>query len=81
MKTVNDPTYDFVKSIYMQHVPLQSELSNPFSANKRHKKRTTLTKAKEIPTEISEWTPKNFSDYFGAEYKRVFDGVYKITYT
>lgn len=81
MKTVNDPTYEFVKSIYLQHIPQQSELSNPFSANKRQKKRTTLTKTKEIPDDISQWSPKNFSDYFGAEYKRVFDGVYKITYT
>lgn len=81
MKTVNDPTYEFVKSIYMQHVPLQSELSNPFNANKRQRKKTTLVKTKEIPDELSAWTPKHFSDYFAQEYKRVFDGVYKITYT
>ena len=80
MKTVNDPTYDFVKSIYLQHIPQQSELSNPFNSNKRQRKRTLVTKSKEIPNDISTWTPKNFSDYFGAEYKRVFDGVYKITY-
>ncbi len=81
MKTVNDPTYDFVKSIYLQHIPQQSELSNPFNTNKRQRKRTLVTKSKEIPNDISTWTPKHFSDYFGAEYKRVFDGVYKITYT
>jgi len=81
MKTVNDPTYDFVKSIYLQHIPSQSELSNPFSCNKRQKKRNVVTKTKEIPNDVSVWTPKNFSDYFGTEYKRVFDGVYKITYT
>ena len=80
MKTVNDPTYDFVKSIYLQHIPQQSELSNPFNSNKRQRKRTLVTKSKEIPNDISTWTPKHFSDYFGAEYKRVFDGVYKITY-
>lgn len=80
MKTVNDSTYDFVKSIYLQHIPQQSELSNPFNANKRQRKRTLVTKSKEIPNDISTWTPKHFSDYFGAEYKRVFDGVYKITY-
>jgi hypothetical protein len=80
MKTVNDPTYDFVNSIYLQHIPQQSELSNPFNSNKRQRKRTLVTKSKEIPNDISTWTPKHFSDYFGAEYKRVFDGVYKITY-
>jgi hypothetical protein len=81
MKTVNDPTYDFVKSIYLQHIPQQSELSNPFSANKRQRKKTLSTRSKEIPADYLQWSPKNFSDYFGTEYKRVFDGVYKITYT
>ncbi len=81
MKPVSDPTFEFVKAIYMQHVPLQSELSNPFNANKRQRKKTVPVKTKDIPEDVALWTPKHFSDYFAQEYKRVFDGAYKITYT
>lgn len=81
MKTVNDPTYDFVKGIYMQHVPLQSELSNPFQANKRQRKKPIVKTLKEAPEEIKDWTAKNFTDYFANEYKKAFGGVYRITYT
>jgi hypothetical protein len=38
MTKINDSTYDFVRSIYMKNVPLQSELTNPFAANKRQRK-------------------------------------------
>jgi hypothetical protein len=81
MKTVNDPTYDFVKGIYMQHVPLQTELSNPFQANKRQRKKPVVKTLKEAPEELKDWTAKNFTDYFFNEYKRVFNGVYRVTYT
>ena len=81
MKTVNDPTYDFVKGIYMQHVPLQTELSNPFQANKRQRKKPIVKTLKEAPEELKDWTAKNFTDYFFNEYKRVFNGVYRVTYT
>ena len=81
MKTVNDPTYDFVKGIYMQHVPLQSELSNPFQANKRQRKKPIVKTLKEAPEDIKDWTAKHFTDYFFNEYKRVFNGVYRVTYT
>ena len=81
MKTVNDPTYDFVKGIYMQHVPLQTELSNPFQANKRQRKKPIVKAIKEAPDELKDWTAKNFTDYFFNEYKRVFNGVYRVTYT
>lgn len=82
MKTVNDPTYEFVKEIYLQHIPLQSELSNPFNANKRHKKRSTIVrKNAELPEDLNSWTSRNFSDYFCLEYKKAFDGTYKVTYT
>lgn len=81
MKTVNDPTYDFVKGIYMQHVPLQTELVNPFQANKRQRKKPVVKTLKEAPEELKDWTAKNFTDYFFNEYKRVFDGVYRVTYT
>ena len=81
MKTVNDPTYDFVKGIYMQHVPLQFELSNPFQANKRQRKKPIVKTLKEAPEDLKDWTAKNFTDYFFNEYKRVFNGVYRVTYT
>ena len=45
MKTVKDPTYDFVKGIYMQHIPLQTELVNPFQANKRQRKKPVAWRA------------------------------------
>ena len=81
MKTVNDPTYDFVKGIYMQHIPLQTELVNPFQANKRQRKKPVAKVLKEAPEELKDWTAKNFTDYFFNEYKRVFNGVYRVTYT
>jgi len=81
MKTVNDPTYDFVKGIYMQHVPLQSELVNPFQANKRQRKKPVVKALKEAPEDLKDWTAKHFTDYFFSEYKKAFDGVYRVTYT
>jgi len=81
MKTVNDPTYDFVKGIYMQHVPLQSELVNPFQANKRQRKKPVIKTLKEAPEDLKDWTAKNFTDYFLNEYKKAFDGIYRVTYT
>ena len=81
MRTVKDPTYDFVKGIYMQHIPLQTELVNPFQANKRQRKKPVAKVLKEAPEELKDWTAKNFTDYFFNEYKRVFSGVYRVTYT
>ena len=81
MKTVNDPTYDFVKGIYMQHIPLQSELSNPFQANKRQRKKPIVKNLKDAPEDLKDWTAKNFTDYFFNEYKKAFNGVYRVTYT
>jgi hypothetical protein len=81
MKTVKDPTYDFVKGIYMQHVPLQSELVNPFQANKRQRKKPIAKTLKEAPEDIKDWTAKHFTDYFFNEYKKAFDGIYRVTYT
>jgi hypothetical protein len=81
MKTVKDPTYDFVKGIHMQHIPLQTELVNPFQANKRQRKKPVAKVLKEAPEELKDWTAKNFTDYFFNEYKRVFSGVYRVTYT
>lgn len=78
----NDPTYEFVRSIYMKNVPLQSELSNPFSSNKRQRKNPLAIKEiKERPDNVLEWTTKHFVDYFADNYKEVFKGSYKVTYT
>ena len=82
MTKINDPTYDFVRSIYMKNVPLQSELTNPFAANKRQRKNPLAIKeAKELPEEVSDWSARHFVDYFAENYKAVFKGVYKTTYT
>jgi hypothetical protein len=82
MTKINDPTYDFVRSIYMKNVPLQSELSNPFAANKRQKKNPLAIKeSKERPLDISDWSAKHFVDYFSENYKAVYKGIYKTTYT
>jgi len=82
MTKINDPTYDFVRSIYMKNVPLQSELSNPFAANKRQKKNPLAIKeSKERPLDITDWSAKHFVDYFSENYKAVYKGIYKTTYT
>jgi hypothetical protein len=70
-----------VKGIYMQHVPLQSELVNPFQANKRQRKKPVVKTLKEAPEDLKDWTAKHFTDYFLNEYKKAFDGVYRVTYT
>ena len=56
MKTVKDPTYDLMKGIYMQHVPLQTELVNPFQANKRQRKKPII-KTNRILYNISLFIP------------------------
>jgi hypothetical protein len=81
MKTSKDPTLEYVKSIYMQRVPLQTELTNPFQANKRQKKKPVTRATKEAPAELKDWSAKHFTDYFFTEYKKTFDGVYRVTYT
>lgn len=81
MKTVKDPTLDYVKSIYMQRVPLQTELTNPFQANKRQRKKPAVKTIKEAPEELKDWSAKHFTDYFFTEYKKTFNGVYRVTYT
>jgi hypothetical protein len=79
---INDPTYDFVQGIYMLHVPDKSELSNPFSANKRQRsKRIVVKTEKGYPEDVNSWTAKTFVDYFADEFKKNFNGFYKVTYT
>jgi len=70
-----------VKGIYMQHVPLQTELVNPFQANKRQRKKPIVKTLKEAPEDLKDWTAKHFTDYFLNEYKKAFDGIYRVTYT
>jgi len=79
---INDPTYDFVQGIYMLCVPDKSELSNPFAANKRQRSKKIVVKTdKGFPEDINAWTTKTFVDYFADEFKKNFDGFYKVTYT
>jgi hypothetical protein len=76
-----DSTVEMVTSIYSKPVPSQSELSNPFAANKRRKKTTLVEKNdKTLPDSIENWSSKNFVDYFAEEYYKIFKGKYKITY-
>jgi hypothetical protein len=81
MKT-NDETYNMIVEVYKRPVPLQSEISNPFSANKRQRKKSLVPKdAKSLPEDISAWTNRNFVEYFAEQYKNLFSGIYKITYS
>ena len=76
-----DSTVEMVTSIYSKPVPSQSELSNPFAANKRRKKSTLVEKNdKTLPDSVENWSSKNFVDYFAEEYYKIFKGKYKITY-
>lgn len=77
-----DRTIELVMSIYAKPVPAQSELSNPFSANKRKRKDSLLPKPeKTIPDDISDWTSRHFVDYFADSYTKMFSAKYKVTYT
>lgn len=81
LKAKKDEVYNMVSSIYYEKVPAQSELSNPFSANKRSRKKSLVTKEqKELSEDINDWNSKNFVDYFAREYKTYIGGIYKITY-
>jgi hypothetical protein len=82
MKAVKDPTFQMVQKIYTMYVPEKSELSNPFSANKRQKnKLLSQNKNNVMPENIVDWNSRNFVDYFVSQYKSVFNGVYKKTYS
>lgn len=77
-----DRTVELVMSIYASPVPAQSELSNPFSANKRKRKDSLLPKAeKSLPENIEEWTSTNFVDYYADLYLKMYSAKYKVTYT
>ena len=77
-----DSTYQMVLDIYRMNVPSQSEISNPFSANKRAKKSNLLPKpAIELPEDVNSWNTRTFVDYFAETYKKQFDGIYRKTYS
>ena len=77
-----DNTYQMVLDIYRMNVPSQSEIANPFSANKRAKKNSLLPKpVNELPEDVNTWTTRNFVDYFTDLYKKHFDGIYRKTYS
>lgn len=82
-KIENDPTYQIVCKIMSKPVPLQSELTNPFSANKRKKKIVLNPDEKKditMPDDVLLWSSKNFVDYFAETYKEKTGGYYKKTY-
>lgn len=77
-----DRTVELIMSIYAQSVPAQSELANPFSANKRRKKPSLITpKEKALPESIADWSSRDFVDYFCDNYFKFLSAKYKKTYT
>ena len=82
-KVENDPAYQIVARIMSKPVPLQSELTNPFAANKRKKKIMLNPDEKKditMPDDVLIWSSKNFVDYFAEIYKEKTGGYYKKTY-
>ena len=78
---MSDPTIDLIKKVYSEPVPLQSELSNPFKANKRQRKSIDKSlNSDELDSDIQTWEPKDFCKYFASEYKKSFGGFYKLSY-
>ena len=62
-------------------VPLQSELTNPFSANKRAKSKLITKSSNNLPDNLKDWNSKDFVDYFALQYKANLNGYYKKTYS
>ncbi len=80
-KETADPVYKLMEDVFKRPVPLMSELSNPFAANKR-KRRTTLTDKNEfIPENVEDWNSKHFVHYFAQCYFKSLNASYKITYS
>jgi hypothetical protein len=77
---MKDPTIDLIRKVYSEPVPLQSELSNPFKANKRQRKNVDKSLSEELDSDIQTWEPKDFCKYFANEYKKSIAGFYKLSY-
>ena len=67
-----DPTIELIRNVYKQNVPLQEELSNPFSANKRRNKKSAPKLLIRSSSPIEEWDARVFVRYFADEYKREY---------
>lgn len=81
MKT-KDETYEMILEVYKRDVPLQSEIANPFSANKRQRRKTLVSKPPDgLPEDVNTWNSRNFVDYFAEQYHKHFSGTYKKTYS
>ena len=63
-KETADPIYKLMEDVYKRPVPLMSELSNPFAANKRKRKTSLSDKNEFIPEKIEDWNSKHFVHYF-----------------
>lgn len=69
-----------IMDVYKRQVPLQSEIANPFSANKRQRKKSLLSTPSTTPDDISEWNSKNFVNYFANKYFEHFGVRYNKIY-
>ncbi len=81
MRKQLDSTVQMVMDIYKKPVPLQSEIANPFSANKRQrKKKITIDSSHELPEDVQDWNTKHFVDFYATQYFDFFKATYKKTY-
>jgi hypothetical protein len=81
MRKPLDSTVQMVMDIYKKPVPLQSEIANPFSANKRQrKKKITVDSNHELPEDVQDWNTRNFVDFYAEQYFSFFKAIYKKTY-
>lgn len=75
-----DSTISMVKNIYNMRVPDKSELVNPFSVNKRQRKKNITNSDTTLPDNLENWNSKIFLQYFAQQYKNQFNGIYKKTF-
>ena len=81
MRKQLDSTVQMVMDIYKKPVPLQSEIANPFSANKRQrKKKISVDSNHELPEDVQDWNTRNFVDFYAEQYFSFFKAIYKKTY-
>ena len=80
-KELADPIYKLMTDVYKRPVPAQSELSNPFAANKRRRKTSLSDKSNSLSENVEEWNAKDFVHYFSQCYFKNYNATYKITYS
>jgi hypothetical protein len=81
MRKQLDSTVQMVMDIYKKPVPLQSEIANPFSANKRQRKKKVLVDSNhDLPENVQDWNTKHFVNFYAEQYFSFFKVLYKKTY-